>query len=89
MSGDPLYFPMARSRVVVVVVVDHGIIDHSSPVDDFDLGSVMRIGCIVVEDISVVNASVRDKHPVSCRNVDPHIDRYTRTKWSPAVVPAS
>jgi hypothetical protein len=65
---------MAWASVIVVVVVDHGIVDHSGTVDDFDLGAVMSIRSIVVEYVSVVDASIRDKYPVSGWNIDPYID---------------
>jgi len=65
---------MAWASVIVVVVVDHGIVDHSSAIDDFDLGAVMGIRRIIVKHIAVVNASIRDKYPVSGWNIDPYID---------------
>jgi hypothetical protein len=52
---------MAWACIVVVVVIDHSIVDHSGAVDDLDFGAVMCVGCIEVEDISMVDPAIRDK----------------------------
>jgi hypothetical protein len=65
LSGHSLYFTMAWTCVVVVIIVDHRIVDHSGSVDDFDLGAVVCKRRVVVENISLVYPSIRDKQPVS------------------------
>lgn len=89
MSGNSLHFSSAWTSVHIIVVVHDGVIDDCGTVDDFNLGAVMRIGSIVSVHISMIDATMRDKYPVSGWDIDAHIDRYAGAKWGPTVVSAT
>lgn len=88
MSGHPFYFSSARSSVHGVVVIYYGIVHHSSPIDDFNLGAVMRIRRIEAPNIVMVDSGSWNKYPVTGWNIDSNVDRYPWAKRSPAVVSA-
>lgn len=89
LSGNSLDLSPARTCIHIIVVVHDGIVDDSGTVDDFDFGAVMRIGSIVSIHISMIDATMRDKHPVTSRDIDAYVDGYSWAKRCPAIISAT
>jgi len=74
---------VARPTIVVVIVIHHGIVDDFGLIDNLHPGSIRSI---VMVWVVMVNPCLWEKNPVERREIYTHIDRYSRSKRSPAII---